>query len=204
MKIWTSDEKGNDKIIVFKDETIYKGNPKEKEIEKILFELKVQGLISKTLVGFPLSYIQEISLQEGKNFIELLFAEDSSEHLKINDEKKKNEVFDYFKENIPNSKYSLEKLSFLQAAKKPLIAGIVIAVFFVATLYFAIELESGNQYYIEGDKYNSITGIVLALAQMGVTNVILLFGSLFLIALSSFVIKGKKPPVINKLTLYRR
>jgi len=204
MKIWTSNEKGNDKIILFTNEIIYKGNPKEEEIEKILFELEVQGVISKNLVGFPLSYFQEINLQEGKTFIELSFAKDSSEHLKINDEMKKMEIFNYLKENIPNSKYSLEKPSFLQAAKKPLIAGIVVIIFFMATLYFAVELESGNQYYIEGDKYNSITGIVLALAQMGVTNVIILFGSLFLTALSSFIIKGKNPPVINRLKLYRR
>jgi hypothetical protein len=42
--------------------------------------------------------------------------------------------------------------------------------------------------------YNSVTGIILAIASFGTKNVILIFGSLFAIALFAFIRKFNHPP----------
>ncbi|MEP7236831.1 MAG: hypothetical protein ABI685_03160 [Ferruginibacter sp.] len=201
MQVWTSKEKADDKIIAFVNQTIYKGNPKTEDIESVLFQLKIKDNIPADLAGFPLSYIKEINLPEGKHYIELLFGRDSTEELKITDEQKKREIFDYFKTNIPSAIYSLNKPTALQSGKKPLIAFVVVAALFLWTLYVSVGIESGEAYDVTGQHYHSIAGIVLAIASIGVKKVILIFGSLLAIALVSFINKARNPTVTSKISL---
>ena len=62
--------------------------------------------------------------------MEVLFGGSSSENLRIKDSKKRTEIFDYFKNNIPNALFSTEKYSKLKAGKKPLIAIAVLLILF--------------------------------------------------------------------------
>ncbi len=201
MKVWASKEKADDKIIAFANQTIYKGNPKINDIDSVVFELNMKHGIPTGLAGFPLSYIREINLAEGKSHIELLFGKDSSEDLKITDNDRRKDIFEYFKANIPGSVYSVYKLTAMQSGKKPLIAFFVVAVLFGWTLYVAFGIQSGNQYDVPGQEYHSIAGIVLAIASIGVKNVILVFGSLMAIALISFFSKVKKTAVIERISI---
>ncbi len=201
MKVWTSNEKADDKIIAFVDQTIYKGNPKAEDIEPVAFELKMKNTVPTSLTGFPISYIKKIILREGTNHIELLFGKDSTEELKIHDEQRRREVFEYFKANIPGSVYSLHKPTAIAAGKKPLIAFFVVAAIFSWTLYIALGIESGNEYDVTGQHYNSLAGIVLAMASIGVKKVILIFGSLIAIALISFIRKARNPAAIERISL---
>lgn len=198
MNIWTSTEKGDDKVIAFVNDTIYKANPPEREIDACIFDLKTQNIVSKYFFGIPLHYISTITLQEGKKYIEIKFRGDT-EYLKIKNDTLRNEVFEFFKTNIPGAQYTLEKPSKLKAAKKPLIAMVVVTAMFFWALYLAIGKENGEQYEVTGDHYNSLAGIALALASLGVKKVILIFGSLILIAVFAFIKKYKE--YIVKLTL---
>jgi hypothetical protein len=201
MKVWTGTEKNDDKVIAFGNQTIYKGNSKMQDIESALFVLNAKHEPPKDLAGFPLSYIREINLTEGKDHIELLFGKDSSEELNIQDEQRRHEIFEYFKNNIPGSEYTLYKPGSVNAGKKPLIAFAVVAAIFSWTLYIALGIEAGNDYDVSGQHYNSIAGIVLAMASMGVKKVILIFGSLLAITLFTFIKKARNLPVIHKIIL---
>lgn len=201
MQVWTSKEKADDKIIAFANQTVYKGNPKIDDVESVVFELKLKNKTPTGLKGFPLSYIKEINMQAEKKHIELLFGKDSTEELNITDEQQRRRIFEYFKTNIPGSIYSNVKLTALMAGKKPLIAFIVITASFVWTLYIALGIESGNDYDVSGQRYNSIAGIVLSIASIGVKKVILVFGTLMLIALLSFIKKVRNPAVVEKISL---
>lgn len=140
-------------------------------------------------------------MQAEKKHIELLFGKDSTEELNITDEQQRRRIFEYFKTNIPGSIYSNVKPTALMAGKKPLIAFIVITASFVWTLYIALGIESGNDYDVSGQRYNSIAGIVLSIASIGVKKVILVFGTLMLIALLSFIKKVRNPAVVEKISL---
>ena len=164
------------------------------------FELRNTNNSPQSLFAIPLHYINTIKMQESKKYIEVLFKGDS-EHLRINNDKSRNEVFDYFKKTIPGATYSHIKYSKLKAGKKPLIAVAVITVIFLYTLYYAIGYDRGNQYEISNGHYNSITGIALAIASYGIKNTIIVFGSLLAIAVFSFVKKIKNPPVIEQLII---
>lgn len=200
MKVWTSYEKGDDKIIVFSNEIIYKANPKVTEIDNYLFDLKLQKIPSKKYFGIPLSYISEINQQEGKKYIEILFRSDT-EHFRISDDKIRNEIFEHFKQNIPGTTHSVISQTKLQAVKKPLIAIAVIVVIFSLALYIAKGMEDGMEYDVVGQKYHSVSGIILLIASLGVNRILLISGSLLLIAGFRFVKNYKNPVVKSTLTI---
>ncbi len=203
MKVWRCDENTDDKVIAFINQTIYKCNPKNSEIDHCINDIRNGIIPTSNYIRIPTPYIKEILLQEGKNYIEVLFGQDSSEHLKIRGELLRTEIFNYFKDNIPKVTSSIEKYSKLKAGKKPLIAMAVVLVIFLYTLYYAIGYDEGKQYEISSGHYNSITGIALAIASYGVKNVVLVFGSLLAIAILAFIRKTKNPPVINRLQIIR-
>jgi hypothetical protein len=201
MKIWRGQENTDDKIIAYADRTIYKGNPKIDEIDYIIIEMKNGIIPTRNFIAIPLSYIKEIKLQEGKNQIEIMFGKDSYEELKIKNVLLRTEIFDYFKQNISGATYSLDEYSKLRAGKKPLIAMAVIGILFLWSLCYAIGYDNGNEYEISNGHYNSLTGIVLAIASYGVKKVVIVFGLLLSIAFFSFIRKIKSPPIINRIKL---
>lgn len=200
MKVWTSNEKEDDKIIVYSNEMIYKANPPLNEIENYLFDLKLQNTPSKNFFGIPLRYISEINQQEGKKYIEVIFRGDT-EHLKIKDDSTRSEIFEFFKQNIPGVNYSIISQSKLQSVKKPLIAMAVVSVIFLWSLYIAKGMEEGNEYDVTGQQYHSIAGIVLLIASLGVNKIMIIFGSLLLIAGIRLNNNYKNPIVKNTLTI---
>jgi hypothetical protein len=202
MDIWRNENKSDDKIIAYFDDTIYKCNPKESEIEQVLVDFKNKHIPTNNCISIPLSYLKEIHLQEGKNYIEIFFGTDSSEELKINDGAVRNEIFQFFKTNIPRAKYRMEKYSKLKAGKKPLIAMAVILVIGFWVFEISSGMENGEEYSLIGS-VRSLAGIVIALASIGTKKVFLLFGSLFAIALTSFIMKIKTPKVVRKIIVQR-
>ena len=201
MKIWRSNEKGDDKIIAYLDGTIYRGNPKSDEIENVIYNFQMKIIPTKNFTAIPPHYLRQIHLEDGLNYIEVLFGVESSEHLRIKDNEKRKEVFEYFKTNIPNAKFYTDHYSKIQAGKKPLIAIGVVTGLFLWTFYIANGIEKGNEYGVTGDHKNSLAGIVLAIAQLGTTNVSLIFGSLLIIALISFLKKVKTPKIVQRIQI---
>lgn len=201
--IWTSNTKGDDKIIAYFNNTIYKGNPKDSDLKAVITELENQKSIPAYLMSIPRSYLKEVNLEDGKNYIEILFGSDSTEHLKINDVNRRIEIFEFLKTNIPRSNSYIDHYSKMRAGKKPLIAMLFISPLFLWTFNIALGIESGNQYEVVGGHYNSMAGIVIALASFGVVKVVLIFGSFLLIALTGFILKTKNPKVIHTIKIIR-
>ena len=131
----------------------------------------------------------------------MLWGKEGEEQLRITDEVRKNKIFEFIKTNTANSEFSVDKYTAIRAGKKPMIAFFVVLALFLWTLFYAIEAESGNVYYIENGHYNSITGIVLGLASFGLTKVVIIFSILLSIAIISFIMKAKNPPIIRRIVL---
>jgi hypothetical protein len=203
-KVWTSYAKNDDKIIAFANDTIYKGNPKnEEDIVELSLDLKSGLTQNSNLFEIPVSYLREIRLRDEKPFIEVFFGNEGEELLRVADKARREEIFHYLRTAIPNNETTTEKYSRLKAGRKPLIAFLVVLAIFVLTLFFAMEGESGNIYYMEDGHYNSLTGMVVALASIGVNNVILLFSILLGLAGLSFFRKAKNPPVVQRMVVKR-
>jgi len=201
-EVWTSNEKGNDKLIAFTNNTIYKANPKtDEETEALAKGLKAGSFDSTKLWEIKTIHCKEIRLQEGKPYIEILWGKDGEEQLRITDEYKRYKIFDFIKANTPNSAFTVDKWNIFRAGRKPMIAFFVVLALFLWTLFYAIEAQSGKVYYIENGRYDSITGIVLGLASMGLKNVILAFSALLAIALFAFIRKAKDPPIMNSIVI---
>lgn len=78
----------------------------------------------------------------------------------------------------------------------------VVAGVFLWTFYIAYGMEAGNEYVVEGSA-RSLASIILGLAALGTKKVILIFGALFAIAATSFIIKTAKPKTIQKIVVKR-
>lgn len=202
MKTWTSFEKGDDRIIAYAGNSIFKANPKDSEVEEAAHQLSLGVAPENNCTEIPQHYLKEIRMQQGKPYIEVYFGNDSLEHLRIKDEARRREVFDYLKTGVPNSRASLEKYSKWKAGKKPLIAMVVVAALFIWTFILAQGIEEGNQYEVAGNQRSTAT-IVTALASIGKTNVMLLFGALFALALISFILQTRKPKVVERIRIVR-
>lgn len=200
--IWENKHKGNDRIVAFVNNTIYRGNPKEDQISNILFELKNEKKLISNITGIPISYIKEINLESEKKNIEILFGKDSYELIKINDEKSRVEIFEFFKNNIQNSKYLVEKHSKFKTGKKPLIAMSVVFILFLLTYYFAYEIENGNYDSIP-NRLNIFIALLLQVSYLGTKYVILIFSVLMMIPFLNFIDKTKHKKIVEKIKILR-
>lgn len=200
--IWENKLKGNDRIVAFVNNTIYRGNPKEDQISNIIFELKNEKKHISNITGIPISYIKEINSEKGKNYIEILFGKDSSELIKINDEKNRIEIFEFFKNNIQNSNHFVDEYSKYRTGKKPLIGMFVLFALFLLSYYFAMEIENGNYDSIP-NKANIIIALVLQVSYLGTNYVMLIFGVLMMIPFLNFLNKTKQKIIVEKIQILR-
>lgn len=202
MKIWTSTQKGNDNIIAYYNNTLYKANPGPLKLDAFVQDLQYNKETAKGFFTIPLHYISSIALQEGKPYIEVRFRADIEE-LNITDETTRNEVFDYLSKHMPGATLQKVEKSKWQAGKKPLIAALVIIAMGTWAIYIANETENGATYDVVGQKYHSLAGIVLFLASLGVKKLCLIFGGLLAITCISFFKKTKQPYVAKELLFNR-
>jgi hypothetical protein len=203
VKIWTTEDKANDKIIAVVDNMIYKCNPGTEDIDEYVKALKMKDIPAKNTFGIPFSYIKEIKYQEGKKYIQVLFGNDGEEHFRITNEARLREVFEFFTGILPGSTQSKDVFKPLRAAKKPLIALLVVSILFVYTLFIANDIEHGEAYDVHGGHYGSMAGIVLMLAELGVKNVLYIYVPLIVIAILAFITKVRKPPVFHRIVIRR-
>jgi hypothetical protein len=202
MKVWTSTEKGDERIIAYIDQTIHSGNPKLTDLDSCVQDLKMGKIPDSNFISIPQHYLKSINLESGKEYIEVLYGGDSCEHLRIKDEKSRTEIFEYLAANVPNSVSSVEHYSKVRAGKKPLIAMVIVALIFSWAINIANGIESGNDYEVVGSQ-RSVASIILVVAALGVKKVILIFGALFAIAALAFAKKVSKPLVIAKIIVQR-
>lgn len=184
-KIWKLKESKSNKVILIQDKVIYKGNPKENDLNRINSETSDFSYL-KDLFSIPYSYIKLIENQSGKNYIKIFFGRDSEEELYIESEIIKKEVFEFLKSDIQNLKYSVEIPTAINYAKAQIFALLSISGIFIWSLYLAIQIESGVEYELIGRGNPGITGIVLAIANFGSLKIVV--GYLILLAIILFVL----------------
>ncbi|MFT3843600.1 MAG: hypothetical protein QM725_00985 [Lacibacter sp.] len=198
MKIWHSYNQVDTKVIVLNEEFVYLANPKVNEVDDYVQSFKAKIIPDKKVFCIPLSYINRISLIEGKTYLKVEFR-GSYEDVVISDNKVKQDVFDYFKTNYSGFKYAIESYSKVRAGKKQLIALLVITVLFSWSFYLAKGMEKGIVYDVEGEQYHSLAGIVLVLSSLGSLNLMIIFGALLILTTFLLIKNIKKPPVIHHL-----
>jgi hypothetical protein len=198
-EIWLNSEKGNDKLIAFADGTIYKANFKtDEEADEMARALRSGSFDSRKLWEIKAKHCKEIRLQDGKPYIELFFGKEGEEQLRITDEYKRHQVFDIIKANTPGNA-TTEKWNAFRAGRKPMIAFFVVLGLFLWTLYYAIQIENGTEYYFKGNGGFSLTGIIVTIASMGLVNTIIVFSILLGLAIFSFVRKAMNLPVMQRI-----
>ncbi len=198
MKFWTSIYKNDDKIIAYHEDTLYIINPKIEELDSVVANLNLGIVPNKISIGIPSSYMKQINMEENKKYIEVLFGKGSSEHLRMQDSIKRNEIFEYLRSSIVGSKYTLDTYTKLRAGKKPFIAMCVVVGIFLWTYYISLGIEHGDNYRVIGSQ-RSLSSIVLIIASLGTKKVAMIFGSLFCIAMTSFILKTRKLKVVHKI-----
>jgi hypothetical protein len=184
-KFWKIKDSKTNKLIFIKDKTIYKGNPKQEELNKLNSESTNLSFL-ENIFSIPYSYIKVIENQSGKNEIKIFFGKDSEEELIIKDKNTQNEIFEFIKQDNPNFKYSSELPSVLKYAKAQLFALLFTTGIFSWSLYLAIQIESGIEYELVGGGNPGITGIVLLIANLGVLKNIV--GFIILLAIIIFAL----------------
>jgi hypothetical protein len=198
-KIWTNYDNKGDKLIAFANNTIYKANPKTDEIENIVSQMKMNDFTNGDLFYVLAAEIRDIRLQEGKDYIQVLFGKDSEEHLQIKDDARREEIFNFLKDTLPDTSYTVDRYSKLKAVKKPLIALAVVEVLFLYTLFMAWELEMGESVMATG----RIGALLVGIAGLGMVKVFLVYGALTGIVATSIALKMKNPPVVHVIRFVR-
>lgn len=186
MEVWKSGIKGDTKLIVFSNNIIYLGNPKDENINNAVYDIK-NNILPDKIMSIPLSYIKKIEKKD-KN-IDLFYGSTSSERIVISNDSLRNTVFDYFKHNIPHLSYSQENISAISSVKKSIIALAIILTVFFYTLTLALDIENGNDYEIRS--YKSVFAIMYVIAKLGSLKVIMIFSALILVTATNIFFKAK-------------
>jgi len=179
-KFWKINDSKSNTLIFIKDKTIYKGNPKQDELNKLHPESSDLSFLD-TLFSIPYSYIKRIENQIGQNEIKIFYGKDSEDELIIEDKNTRNNVFEFIKKDNPNFKYSTELPSVLNYIKAQLFALLFSSGIFIWSLYLAIQIEHGVEYELVGNGRPGIIGIIFIIANLGVVKIVSGFIILFTI-----------------------
>ncbi|WP_271768116.1 hypothetical protein [Aquimarina algiphila] len=180
-KLWKLSEAKSDKLILIKNQTIYKGNLDPEKINKFNYniETSTNNEIEKELFSIPYKYIKKIINQKGIKHIKIFFGKDSEEELNVEDEKIKNEIFDFLKDDIKGLKYKSELPTFLSYCKAQIFAILILTGVFIWSMYYAIEIDNGTVFELRGGGRIGLAGLVFILANLGKVKLIIGY-SLFL------------------------
>jgi len=182
-QIWKPTEPKSDKLILIRDNCIYKGNPVREELNKI--KVNTQDIEKlKNVYSIPFRYIKRIENQQNSKQIKIYFGSDSEEEIKLENETQKNEIFNLLKQELPNLNYRSELPNIFKYAK-PQIFGILIATgIFIWAMYFAVEISKGYNYEIVGGGRLGINGMVLLIAKLGIPKLII--GYIIIVGIAVF------------------
>lgn len=176
---WINNEKT--KFIVIDDNGIFCGNPSLEKKEHFTTQLK-KGEVPSELLHIPFAYIKEINTKDIDNDINILFGNDSSEILTINNQNQKSEIFELLKNSLPKFTHQTQEINKFKAAKKPFIALVLFTIICAISFHTAIQLENNE---LEG-RY---IALILVIAEFGSETIIKIY--LGILAISSFAIFRK-------------
>ncbi|KGL62725.1 hypothetical protein [Polaribacter sp. Hel1_85] len=196
IKFWTFKNNKNIDIVLIDDSKIFKGKIKFEALNNFSKQVE-NNKIPEGLFSIPFSYISKIENQKGKKDIKIYFSGDSEEELISKDSETKNEIFNYLREAISNMSYSKKTPSFFKYVKPQLFAIFFTTVIFIWSLYYAIQIENGVEYYLEGRA--GLLSLIFSIGLLGVVKVIILFTLLIGIGVYSMIRKNKSRSEIEQL-----
>lgn len=178
-KKWINRKEKEHSFILFNDNTIYRVQVNEDQFSNVNREIS-QGKISDKFIGLPIHYIKTIEFKEDDINLKIKHGKESEDEIRISDHILRKEIFDYVKNHSNIKRYAKQKPSLLKRIKKPLTAlGVVVGTFTFVYSYID-KMNRGYVYELEGNE--GLGGIILALAQFGLINNLLIFCPLALIA----------------------
>lgn len=186
-KIWKFESSKKNNIIVIDNQKIYKGVI-DKDDFNYLNREKIDTNILKRLFPIPYSYIKQIESQKGNKFIKIYFGDNSEEELFFDNEKAKDEVFDYLKSDFNIAFYSKETPTIFRYAKPQIFALIIVSILYFWSVYLAIEIENGAVYQIIGNS-GAFLAFILILANLGSLQLSILY--LILLGIMFFTLNKK-------------
>jgi hypothetical protein len=184
---WKIQDSKSNKIIVVKDETIYKGNPSREELQKVT-SADADLPFLKNLFSLPYSYIKRIENQAGKNKIRIFYGNDSEEELVIKNDKVKQEVFDFLRNDMNGFHYDSKTPSIFKYIKAQLFAFFFLTLVCAWSLYYAVELENGVQFEMVEGSRPGIDGLLYGLGTLGSTTV----GSIYIAIMVIVILSARK------------
>lgn len=164
-KIWKFESSKKNNIIVIDNQKIYKGIIDKNEFNYLNKE-KIDTNILKKLFPIPYSYIKLIVNQKGNEFIKIYFGDNSEEELFFDNEKAKDEVFEFLKSDFNLAYYSKETPTIYKYAKPQIFALIIVTLLYFWSVYLAVEIENGAVYQIIGNS-GGFLAFILILANLG-------------------------------------
>ncbi len=182
---WKLTEQKLDKLILIQNQTIYKGNPDPIKMNKLMFNATISNNveIEKELFSIPYPYIKKIVNQKGVSHIKVFFGKDSEEELNVENEKTKNEIFEFLKKDLKALKYKSELPSIVSYGKHQFFAILILTGVFVWSMYYAIEIDKGTIFELRGSGGKiGLGGLVFILGNLGKTK--LMIGYLLSIGLT--------------------
>lgn len=196
IKFWASKNNKNIDIVLINKESIHKGKIKFEELNNFSKQVE-NNKLPEGLFVIPFTYIKRIENQEGKKDIKVYFNSDSEEELISKNSEIKNQIFDYLKEAIPNLNYSKKTPSFFKYVKPQLFAIFFTTIIFLWSLYYAIQIENGVEYYLEGRA--GLLSLIYSIGLLGIVKVIILFSILIGIGVYSMIRKNNSRSEIQLL-----
>jgi hypothetical protein len=196
IQFWKIKRKKSIDVILVNNTSIFKGKIKHEELNHFSKLIENQK-IPENLFEIPFSYIKKLENQENRKEIKIYFGKESEEEITCEDENIKKEIFNYLKNNISTLIYSKEKPSIFKYAKPQLFAILFTLGIFLWSLYYAIQIENGVEYVLEGRA--GIGAIIYSIGLLGVIKVVLLFSILIGISIYSLLRRIKSRSEIEQL-----
>ncbi|UTW62389.1 hypothetical protein KFE98_20685 [bacterium SCSIO 12741] len=197
--IWTNRNKSADSIIALGNNKLYKLNPSDEKMPRVLRDLK-NGEIPKSALSIPFSYIKTVEWKVGKPFLLIRFGQDSEEIIRMDNNRGLQAVFKQLQE-VDRVHYQLDEYSRFRAAKKPLWSVLLLTLVCIVLFLLARDIETEMAWYESMNmeyerKWGGLLGMI---AHFGTTRIIWLYALFMAIAVPATFIKMKKPPVVHTL-----
>jgi len=191
MKYWINQEPGNDKLIIWDGNKLYKANPKEHKLRDMEYLLK-KGEIPEGLFSIYKMHIKRVEMDESKNYLCVYFGGESYEHLRVTNFEIKKEIFDELSKT-ENTVETVKELTISEKTRIQKRALIVLTVLFLIGLIFSLMIET------VGLPEGRYPVILLFLGGLGSKNVILFYLIIILIIGVKIYLVSKTSRIIHTL-----
>ncbi len=191
MKYWINELPGNDKLVIWDGDNLYKANPKEHKLREIKYSLE-KNEIPDGLFPIFKSQIKLIEMDESKKYICVYFGVDSYEHIRVTNAEIKEEIFEELAKTENISK-NVKKLTLSEKTKIQRRAFVVLTIFFLIGFLFSIMIETG------GLPDGSYPAILLFLGGFGMLNIILFYLLVVVIIGIKYYLVSKTKRIINTI-----